>query len=84
MFNSITGGVAHKMPTDFKKAIVASKDVYKIWEQTITPLGRNEWICWVTSAKLIETRERRIKRAVSDLKSVKRRPCCWAGCIHRK
>jgi len=44
---------------------------------------RNEWICWVEGAKLIETRQRRVERVPTELAEGKRRPCCWIGCIHR-
>lgn len=51
---------------------------------SLTPLARNEWICWVESAKLIETRARRVQRTYTELAEGKRRPCCWPGCIHRE
>ncbi|MBS3054456.1 MAG: YdeI/OmpD-associated family protein [Candidatus Aenigmarchaeota archaeon] len=53
-----------------------------VWED-ITPLARNEWICWVTSGKKEETKSIRIKKALSKLKGGMRRPCCWVGCPHR-
>jgi uncharacterized protein YdeI (YjbR/CyaY-like superfamily) len=49
----------------------------------ITPLARNEWICWVTSAKKSETRSKRIRWGCESLSEGKRRPCCWPGCKHR-
>lgn len=52
------------------------------WEE-ITPLARNEWICWVESVKKAATRAEHIERAVKQLKEGKRRPCCWMGCTHR-
>lgn len=73
----------HTLPPDFKKAIKAEKKAAAVWAD-ITPLARNEWICWVTSGKLAETRSIRIGKAISKLKSGMRRPCCWAGCPHRK
>ena len=75
-------GVVHKIPADFKKAIIADSMALTTWED-ITPLARNEWICWVTSAKQLETRARRIKVGLSKLRNGMRRPCCWAGCTHR-
>lgn len=71
----------HKLPQDLKKAL-NSKKAKETWED-ITPLAKNEWICYVESAKQKETREKRIKRTKSDLEKGKRRPCCWIGCIHR-
>jgi len=72
----------HKLPEDFRKAIQSTPTVKTLWDY-ITPLARNEWICWVTSGKLAETRTIRIKKALSKMKSGMRRPCCWAGCMHR-
>lgn len=78
----ISDGTIHQVPKDLKKAIISSSDVLIAWED-ITPLARNEWICWVTSAKKEETRKGRIKRLLENLAEGKRRPCCWAGCPHR-
>lgn len=80
--NAIAGGVVHAMPVDFKKAIASNKAVLHLW-QDITPLARNEWICWVISGKKEETRALRIQKAISKMKGGMRRPCCWVGCIHR-
>lgn len=79
---NISEGTAHKMPVDLKKALLADSKVLELWED-ITPLARNEFICWVENAKQIETRNRRVKRTVEELLEGKRRPCCWVGCIHR-
>jgi len=78
----IAGGVVHKMPADLRKAITSALAARTAWED-ITPLARNEWICWVTSGKKAETRSIRIEKALSKLRGGMRRPCCWAGCIHR-
>ena len=78
----IVAGILHKIPEDLQKALIADPKALIIWED-ITPLARNEWICWITSAKQLETRIRRIKVGLLKLKSGMRRPCCWAGCIHR-
>lgn len=75
-------GVAHKVPEDLRKALISDKATLAAWED-ITPLARNEWICWVESVKKPETRSIHIKRARTELKEGKRRPCCWAGCPHR-
>lgn len=81
--SEIAVGTAHKMPADLQGALTAGNKALVAWND-ITPLARNEWICWVESAKLIETRERRIKRVSRELAEGKRRPCCWAGCTHRQ
>ena len=70
------------MPDDFARAIVAVPTVKTLWE-SITPLARNEWICWIEEAKKPETRQRRIEVGISKMTSGMRRPCCWAGCPHR-
>jgi uncharacterized protein YdeI (YjbR/CyaY-like superfamily) len=72
----------HKLPDDFQKAIVADLLADDLWK-TFTPLARNEWICWVTSAKKAETRTRRIKVGIDKMRKGLRRPCCWPGCPHR-
>jgi uncharacterized protein YdeI (YjbR/CyaY-like superfamily) len=82
MTNTLSGGTVHKLPEDLKKAIVETPKVFALW-QDITPLARNEWICWVTSGKKEETRNIRIQKGISKMKSGMRRPCCWAGCTHR-
>ena len=79
---AIAGGVVHTMPEDFRKALISTPAALALWED-ITPLARNEWICWVTSGKKEETRGIRIKKGISKLKGGMRRPCCWAGCPHR-
>lgn len=79
----ISSGVVHNIPSDLRKALISDKSALALWED-ITPLARNEWLCWIESAKHIETRDRRIDRVASELKQGMRRPCCWIGCIHRK
>lgn len=72
----------HKIPVDLKKTLVSSPAALAAWED-ITPLARNEWICWVIFVKKPETRRQHIERVRSELIGGKRRPCCWAGCTHR-
>lgn len=79
----ISDGVAHKVPKDLHKALTADSKVIELWED-LTPLARNEWICWTISVKKEETRKDHVERVVSELKDGMRRPCCWIGCIHRK
>lgn len=78
----IPGGVVHKLPPDLRQALVTNPKVLHAW-RTLTPLARNEFICWVEDAKLPATRTRRIRRAQEELESGMRRPCCWPGCKHR-
>lgn len=79
---TISEGTVHKLPADLKKALLSRKKALAAWED-ITPLARNEFICWVENAKLIDTRNRRVKRTSEELEEGKRRPCCWMGCNHR-
>ncbi|PIR89514.1 MAG: hypothetical protein COU07_01270 [Candidatus Harrisonbacteria bacterium CG10_big_fil_rev_8_21_14_0_10_40_38] len=74
--------MVHRLPVDFGKAIDSDSSAKKLWTD-ITPLARNEWICWVTSAKKDETRKRRIDVGLDKMRKGMRRPCCWAGCPHR-
>jgi Bacteriocin-protection, YdeI or OmpD-Associated len=78
----VAGGVVHELPSDLRAALVANPDALALWND-ITPLGRNEFICWVDDAKQAVTRERRIRRTQEELAEGKRRPCCWPGCKHR-
>jgi hypothetical protein len=75
--------MAHKVPVDLHKALTSDSKALEAWKN-LTPLARNEWICWVTFVKKEETRKEHIRRTTSELKEGKRRPCCWIGCIHRK
>ncbi len=78
----IATGVVHDVPADLRKALVSDPKAVAAWED-ITPLARNEWICWVISVKKPETRKQHVERVRSELKEGIRRPCCWIGCIHR-
>lgn len=82
MATKISGGTVHNLPADLREALAGDTKALALWED-ITPLARNEFICWIENAKQIETRNRRIKRSLEDLNNGKRRPCCWLGCIHR-
>ncbi|WP_029418143.1 YdeI/OmpD-associated family protein [Brevundimonas bacteroides] len=75
-------GTAHEAGGDLRAAIEADAETHALWE-SLTPLGRNEFICWVEDAKQPRTRERRIVRTLEEMREGKKRPCCWAGCIHR-
>jgi len=79
---SIPGGPAHPLPADLKKALAADARALAAWND-ITPLARNEWICWTITVKQEKTRKDHVKRVVSELKQGIRRPCCWIGCVHR-
>jgi uncharacterized protein YdeI (YjbR/CyaY-like superfamily) len=79
----VPGGVVHKLPADLRKALIANGTALAAWRD-ITPLARNEFICWVEDAKQQMTRDRRIRRTQEELEEGQRRPCCWPGCKHRE
>jgi uncharacterized protein YdeI (YjbR/CyaY-like superfamily) len=72
----------HELPKDMLTAINSSEQVKNAWD-AITPLARNEWICWTTIVKQQKTRIEHIDRMKQELAEGKRRPCCWPGCPHR-
>src|ERR1700758_3382009 len=78
----ISGGVVHELPPDLEKALASNSEALAAWED-LTPLARNEWICWTISVKKPETRKQHVERVCTELKEGMRRPCCWMGCIHR-
>lgn len=80
--NNISDGVVHELPDDLRTALAADAKALTAWED-ITPLARNEWICWTVTVKQQKTRDEHVARVVSELKDGMRRPCCWIGCIHR-
>ena len=79
----VPSGVVHKLPGDLRKALITNPTALDAWKD-ITPLARNEFICWVEDAKQEMTRERRIRRTQEELEEGQRRPCCWPGCKHRE
>jgi len=78
----LSGGLVHELPVDLAKALTEDKEVTICWED-LSPIARNEFICWIEDAKQEKTRAKRINRTVEELLEGKKRPCCWAGCIHR-
>jgi hypothetical protein len=82
MITRASAGTVHTLPADLRKALAADAAALAKWE-SLTPLARNEWICWTISVKMPETRRDHVRRVVSELKEGVRRPCCWIGCIHR-
>ncbi len=78
----ISIGVVHQIPADLGKALRTNEKILVAWND-LTPLARNEWICWVISVKKAEMRAEHIERLCKQLLQGKRRPCCWPGCPHR-
>jgi uncharacterized protein YdeI (YjbR/CyaY-like superfamily) len=80
---SLSAGTVHSLPADMRSAILADKKIREMWED-ITPLARNEWICWTITVAKPETRAKHIRVMRDKMNKGTRRPCCWAGCIHRQ
>ncbi len=79
----VPGGVVHRLPADMREALIGNSPALTAWHD-ITPLARNEFICWIEDAKQEVTRRRRIQVAQEKLQDGQRRPCCWPGCKHRE
>jgi len=62
----VSGGLVHDLPADLTSALTESKEVVSLWE-SLTPIDRNEFICWVEDAKQDKTRIRRINQTVAEL-----------------
>ena len=82
MTATLSGGLVHDLPADLARALTEDSKVTLIWN-SLSDIGRNEFICWVEDAKQDKTRAKRISRTVEELLEGKKRPCCWVGCIHR-
>lgn len=80
---AIAEGVVHTVPTDIKVALLGNNALLEKWNN-LTPLARNEWICWTTIVKQEDTRKDHIRRLSEEILEGKKRPCCWPGCPHRR
>jgi hypothetical protein len=67
-----------RVPVDLRNALAAEPSARALWAE-LTPNARREWVLFITTAKLPETRRRRIERACDSLASGKRRVCCFGG-----
>lgn len=72
----------HRLPKDLKIILARNPDLLMKWNK-LTPLARNEWICWVTIVKKLSTRQEHVDRLIKEVLEGKKRPCCWPGCPHR-
>lgn len=79
---TLSSGLVHTLPLDMSRALSKTTILSELWEG-LTPIARNEFICWIEDAKQVSTRAQRIERMIEELSEGKRRPCCWVGCIHR-
>jgi uncharacterized protein YdeI (YjbR/CyaY-like superfamily) len=83
MQKTVKDSIPHTLPSDLRKKLETDRSAIERWND-ITPLAQNEWICWIITTKKPETRANHISRTITELLEGKRRPCCWAGCPHRK
>jgi hypothetical protein len=65
-----------KVPADLRKALDKDAKARTTWED-ITPMARWDWIRWIGSGRLAETRTKHVLVACSKLRSGMRRPCCF-------
>jgi uncharacterized protein YdeI (YjbR/CyaY-like superfamily) len=73
----------HQIPQDLQKILNNNQALLEKWNN-LTPLARNEWICWLTIVKKPETRQNHLERLQQEVLEGKKRPCCWPGCPHRR
>lgn len=83
MSESVSKDFRHSVPADLRAILDGDQSLHDKW-QDLTPLARNEWICWMISVKKPETRAKHLERLQVELREGKRRPCCWPGCPHRR
>jgi hypothetical protein len=67
-----------RVPAELRKALAAAPPAQALWAD-ITPMARQNWILWISSARQPETRMRRIENACDMLASGKKRVCCFGG-----
>lgn len=65
-----------EIPEDFQEALILNPKAQSVWHETTT-IARLDWIHWITSAKQLKTRTKRIKDACDMLASGKKRVCCF-------
>ena len=78
----IATGMVHKVPTDLRKTLTSDPKALTAWKD-ITPLARNEWICWIESAKKPETKNRRPRKSAQGAYRRKAPALLLAQCPHR-
>lgn len=73
MTEAISNGILHEVPEDLQITLAADADLLRKWNG-LTPIQRNEWICWVTIVKKAETRSEHIQRLSEDVKEGRKAP----------
>lgn len=74
----VGGEVETRVPAEFTKALAAVPRAKAMWEKT-TPLARRDWVLWISTAKLEETRQIRFEKGCDMLAHGKKRICCFPG-----
>jgi hypothetical protein len=64
------------VPADWQAALDKDPEVKALWLD-VTPMARWEWIRWINSSPVPETRTRHIEVSCSKLLNGLRRPCCF-------
>lgn len=64
------------IPADFQEALASNPQAREVWN-TATTLARVDWIHWMTSARQLKTRAKRIADACDMLASGKKNVCCF-------
>lgn len=64
------------IPADFQQALAARPEARLVWDSTTT-IARVDWVHWITSAKQLKTRAKRIGDACDMLASGKKHVCCF-------
>lgn len=62
-------------PSDLQSEFDMSPEAVENWN-TLTTLGKRDWLRWINDTKNPETRARRIARTIEQLSEGKRRACC--------
>ncbi len=64
------------IPPDILKGLADNPQTKKLW-MDVTPMSRWEWIRWIQSTNVPETRKKRIEVSRSKMLAGWRRPCCF-------
>lgn len=79
----LSASAFHEIFSELADRILADSALVEAWE-SLTPIMRNEWICWIAMPKKQSTRDNHLERALDEMRAGKRNPCCWPGCPHRR
>ncbi len=80
---TIEPSALHELTVDMESVLTKDKTLLNKWNG-LTPIQRNEWICWVTIPKKQETKDDHLNRFGIEIIEGQKSPCCWPGCPHRR